>query len=400
MTRQEIIEIYEKRVEEFSDLLDITNHRYDRVATLRLLVFVFGIVASIYAFRHDYEIGAGVFTGAVIIFLILMKIHLRMERKKNHIAQLVSINQDELEASEFNMKDFDTGEEFLDLKHHFTYDLDIFGAGGLFQYINRATSIIGKKLLAQWLSNPEKHPNTIEKRQTAVQELARKFDWRQDFQAYGGGKSESLSDREQMLRWMKEESFYSKSFLYKALVLIMPLIFVSSTVLWLFGVVPYILPVGVFLINLLIVGGNLAQINHFHVKISKRYRMLSKYSSLFQSIEKERFESELMVELQESLIVDGLTSSKSIQKLAELIEYLDNRLNALAGILLNGIMLWDIHYISRIEKWRDRVGNRLEIWLDVIAQVDALISLGTFSYNHPSFIFPAIETEKFSLKSI
>lgn len=47
----------------------------------------------------------------------------------------------------------DTGLDFRDESHSFSSDLDIFGQGSLFQYINTTTTHMGRKALSRYLTN-------------------------------------------------------------------------------------------------------------------------------------------------------------------------------------------------------------------------------------------------------
>jgi hypothetical protein len=61
-------------------------------------------------------------------------------KKKKFTSNLIEINQLELEASEHFFAMFDAGSKYIDPDHHFTYDLDVFGKGSLFQYLNRTVT--------------------------------------------------------------------------------------------------------------------------------------------------------------------------------------------------------------------------------------------------------------------
>ena len=39
----------------------------------------------------------------------------------------------------------------------------------------------------------------------------------------------------------------------------------------------------------------------------------------------------------------------------------------------------------RIEAWRKKYGECLLHWLDMLGEMDALCSMGTFAFNHPAY---------------
>jgi DNA mismatch repair ATPase MutS len=60
----------------------------------------------------------------------------------------------------------------------------------------------------------------------------------------------------------------------------------------------------------------------------------------------------------------------------------------LVGFVLNGLFLWDYQSVYRLEKWKSKYHTLFPLWLDMVGQVDAYISLGNYAYNNPDFAFP------------
>ena len=74
-----------------------------------------------------------------------------------------------------------TGAEFEDPLHPFSQDIDLFGTGSFFQYLNRTSLVEGRqKLAALLLAN---NIDGISRNQEAIRELSKKADWRQNFSA-------------------------------------------------------------------------------------------------------------------------------------------------------------------------------------------------------------------------
>ena len=49
----------------------------------------------------------------------------------------------------------------------------------------------------------------------------------------------------------------------------------------------------------------------------------------------------------------------------------------------------------RIEAWREKYGESLLHWLDMLGEMDALCSMGTFAFNHPAYTYPVIADKPF-----
>src|SRR3954451_6371784 len=71
------------------------------------------------------------------------------------------------------------GERFVDAAHPYGQDLDLFGAGSLFELLSTARTHIGEDTLARWLLAPAP-PETLRERNLAVEELRPRVDLRED----------------------------------------------------------------------------------------------------------------------------------------------------------------------------------------------------------------------------
>ena len=106
----------------------------------------------------------------------------------------------------------------------------------LFQYINRTTSEMGSRQLAQYLQFPAE-PKMILERQNAVKELSNKTIWIQDLQAKGKEKKITFSTKNRLQNWIKEPPVFSKFKPWKWLRYFLPAIIFSIVMLYIFDVV-------------------------------------------------------------------------------------------------------------------------------------------------------------------
>ena len=104
------------------------------------------------------------------MFLSLVKLHIAAEKQKRRYGILAKICKDELKALAFDFSSFEGGNEFTNASHNYSYDLDIFGDGSVFQFLNRTSTYSGKKVLSQWLKKPTIDKEAIEEKQLAVKE--------------------------------------------------------------------------------------------------------------------------------------------------------------------------------------------------------------------------------------
>ena len=169
----------------------------------------------------------------------------------------------------------------------------------------------------------------------------------------------------------------------------LPILFLTTIVTLFFGV-PYQLSVIVFFLNLGVLSRKVKQVNDTHEKTSKAADILNSYARLIEHIEGETFESTKLSDLKQRLFVDNRSASASLSRLAFIIHQLNARFNMFA-ILLNGMFLWDWHWVLKLEKWKAEMQTKLPEWFDILQEFDAMISLGTWQYNHPDWPMPTID---------
>jgi DNA mismatch repair ATPase MutS len=83
-------------------------------------------------------------------------------------------------------------------------------------------------------------------------------------------------------------------------------------------------------------------------------------------------------------------ADKKITGLASLMSAFDARLNFMTNMVVNGLLLYDLQCVYRLERWKMENAGHLEGWIDTTRETEALGSLGTFSFNHPEFVFAHI----------
>ena len=91
-----------------------------------------------------------------ILFLYLAKVHEGIVNKISKREALIEVNKKEILRLEGKWREFnDLGEEYLDNKHPFINDLDIFGKNSLFQWINETGTVYGREKLSHLLKLEE-----------------------------------------------------------------------------------------------------------------------------------------------------------------------------------------------------------------------------------------------------
>jgi len=172
----------------------------------------------------------------------------------------------------------------------------------------------------------------------------------------------------------------------------MPAAAIISLSLLIAGILNYSVFTFIFLVNLLYVTAGLKRTNRIHNALSKRYYYLSSIDSMLKAFDSEPFNSEILNEIQKNISGSKVSAAASVRKLGSLIQVFDSRLNLLVGLALNGLLLWDYHSIRRLEKWKSDYNSLFPVWLEMLGQVDAYISLGNYAFNNPDFSYPSLSS--------
>jgi len=399
MTHEEIKHKYLQLLLQYSAENEVLAKGIKRYGLFRILFFLFWIL-MIYLSSTWSWTSFGVTMGlGMLIFVFLVRKHNKMHRRKAVVERLIRINREQENAMEWNFSELEDGKEYIDETHLYSYDLDLFGQGGLFQYINRTSTIPGKDRLAELMGYIEKSPAEIQNRQKAIDELSHLLEWRQDFRVIGLMVDEHAEDISGLELWVGSAPDF-KSVFFKGLVILFPIINLSMFLLSVFGYISFWQFLAYLVVPLMFAGIKHRKVNMKHNRLSRKYQVLKKYSGLFAMIENRSFSSERMMELQKGLIRNGSNASSAIRDLSKIANAFDTRLNLLAGFMMNILFLWDIRQSLRLEKWQEKYRDHLSHWFKVIAETDAYISLAGYAYNNPLYMYPEIrEDDQFQLKA-
>lgn len=381
---------YARIAEEAKQKLNKVQQQIYRIGTLRLLLFVAGVVGIIYFWSESWMVPAGIAVVTLLPFVLLIKYHNRLFYKKDYLEKKIEINEQELAALNYDTSAFDDGEEFVDSSHLYTFDLDVFGPHSLFQYINRTCTQLGKNRLAAWLNQHLERKDEIVKRQEAIAELAPELKFRQRFRILGLLHKGKAADEAELKAWSVSPSVFRTKTVLRALPPLVTATNIVCIVLALAGILPGS-AYGVIWTFFVAAGfcftGRITKIQAIY---GKKLQILSTYAGLLRLMEEQPMKSALLKEIKEGIGGEKRKASHSIGRLSKLMDELDQRNNVFMYVILNGLFFWELRQIMRIEAWKEQYAAELPGWLNAIGQIDALNSLATFAYNHPDYTYPTL----------
>ena len=170
------------------------------LSVLRLSVFL-GTASAIYFTFSNWKIAVIFAVLGIAIFLVLLSRYTDLKSKRALHKRLSAINADELKIATGDFHNRPDGSEFQNPNHFYSLDIDLFGTGSFFQFINRTTIKEGtEKLTEQLLENDI---SNIETRQEAIEELGDLPLWRQNYSGVAEGV-EVKHAANSIIKWLKE----------------------------------------------------------------------------------------------------------------------------------------------------------------------------------------------------
>ncbi len=393
-------EIYENRKDKFKKLSLKQKQTINFISALRLIIFIAGLGFSVYLYLHKkYYLSLCLFFITIILFIILVKKHNKVIKNRNLTLALINLNEESIERVEGKWREFkDYGEEFIDIDHNFSYDLDLFGKNSLYQWINCCTTFLGRKRLRDILAYPNLNIDEILKRQEAIEELSVHIGWRQKFKALGEINLEKNKNPENLLKWAKEDIKINKFF--KMTSFIMPIITIVSIIYYFLNKdIGYYIPLIFIGINAIILkigegfrAKNLDAIYEYKKQINTYYEMIL-------LIESKNFKSSMLINLKQKLInKNNIKASKAIDDFKKISNKVSDRSN-LFNKIINLLFLWDYHLIDMLLMWKKIYGKEIEDWFNVIGEFEALSSLAIINFDNKTWTVPNFINNKLVLKA-
>lgn len=329
---------------------------------------------------------------AVLGFIVLVVVHRRILRTKDLAERGMALYSRGLARLEDRWTGIgDTGEEFSRPDHLYTEDLDIFGPGSLFQLLCSARSRMGKEQLADWLLTQAGATEVVE-RQRAIAELKSKLELREKV-ALAGNKEKIDADPKKLKQWagitvdLNYRRWWPLAWFLSALA-------ISTLTFAIVGLVKHGDALWTPFLLMLVVNGIVLY------SVRKRMRMLfagldeachnlSALAAVLRCIEDEQFSSPRLVAIRQKLFSNGLRASECIARLGTLCDLEESRHNQVVH-WLELVILYSLHVSLALQRWREQYAALIVQWLDAVGEFEALISIATYAFEHPSDSFPEI----------
>lgn len=265
-------------------------------------------------------------------------------------------------------------------------DLDLFGNGSLFQLLSQARTCMGEDTLADWLLSPAPLAD-ITARHAAVTELRTKLNLREDM-AILGDESEKLKTAvhpEALLQWAEAPAQLKQSSL-RWIAPLLAIFAIAGAIVW--GEIGIKLPFLIILLIEAVIAFSLKdRLRNIFSGADRAFADLQLLSSLLARLEREIFDAPLLQTIRQGLLSHTTPASRAIGRLKTIVQFIDSRDNWFLR-LLDVPLMYSVQTAFAAEAWRRAHGKAVNAWLSTVGEMEALLSIAAYSYEHPADPFP------------
>ena len=374
---------YSQRLAARQAVLARQDRLHKSIAYIRLLVVGAAIFAgwlSIYRhlFSHWWLLAF------LFLFAALIAWHDRVELCRTAASRAVQMYAHGIARIEDRWSGLgQTGERFRDPAHVYAEDLDLFGRGSLFELLSTALTQMGEETLSRFLLTPAPIPEALQ-RQLAVTELKPRLDFREELTVLGvPGKVAVLPS--EFVAWA-EAPIRLQSFLGWLVTALFTTSAIMALLLWIQKGV--MVP---FIITLMLEGCWMYQLRERIQAITEpvedALKDVTLLAAILRRIERERCTSERMRELFSKMKCAGRSPSYCLARLSTLVNLVEGRRNYIVR-LVDVPLMYSVHLAFALDRWRKRYGKSVKTWIEAVGEIEALLSIATYAYEHPDDPFP------------
>jgi len=389
----------------------------DRLSAARGIVFLLAIALVVGTALQWVPAWTILLPGGVFVGLVVW--HQRVAAEESRAARAVRYYQTALERLDERWPGVGaTGARYADPEHIYSGDLDLFGDGSLFQRLCQARTRLGEDRLAEWLCRPAE-PDEIMRRQAAVEALRHALDFREELALLDADVHDAL-DQNRLRDWSaapeeggkrKAEGGQTLSSLDSPLSILnsSPRPFDGKTRLaavalsalslgslfgWLFFDLRLTWLIVFGLLQAVFLFAFRRRVSQSAAAADEAASGLAILSQVLEVIERQEFTHGPLRDLQSALQTEGRKPSQHIAALDRLIRNLNNTLRNQFFAVFGFLLALPVHLVHAIEVWRQHAGPHIPEWLDVVAELEALVSLSGYAYEEPRAVFPEIVADR------
>jgi hypothetical protein len=380
---------YARRLEDRLRIVAAKERLHRRAGTYKLATIALGLVLAWLSLHNDFFspfwliAPAVLYAGLAIRHEVILRGRTLAQRAADFYVRGIARIEDRWAGTG------DAGERYRNPEHVYADDLDLFGRASLFELLCTARTPMGKDRLAGWLLKPSV-AETILERQNFVAELREKLDLREMLATIGEELGARLQP-ESLIRWAESEPRLKNSALwwlagvFSVAILATIIYGFVALVAW-----PFFAVLALELVFWRMLNKTAAEVAN---GIESNAEGLLLFAAVLKRFERERYQSARLRDLASALHGEKKNPpSRAVRHLVQIVYWVDARTSLLAH-LSNLPFLYNIHLGFAAESWRRHWGKHLRAWVNAVAEMEALLAVGGYSYEHPEDPFPEFAAE-------
>jgi len=377
---------YEARLAARRRLAERLDRQESLVAGGRLVCFVAGAVALVAALRGQTS---PLWAASALVAFVALVVRHRGLRDASALARgsIDFYTRGLARLDDAWVGTGTSGDRFHDARHPYVDDLDLFGAGSLFELLCTCRTRVGEDRLAAWLGAAA-DPDEVVARQGAAREIGWALDLREDLSRLGDDARAEVHDQP-LVAWATapgERLLASR--LLRGVTAIAGGAAGIALAAWMGGAgpLPFLATICAALPLHLALHARAMRVVR---AVDTPARSLGLAATLLRRFGTEAFRDPTLLALQRALAGDDEGPVRAIRRLGRLVDLLDAQRNPLFAPFALAL-LWPAQIAFAIEHWRARHGARIAAWLAALGDVEALVAVGTYTVEHPDDALPEI----------
>ena len=354
-----------------------------RLGNIRLILFFLAIVILWASFKQN-AVSPWWLAVPFAAFVVVAAYHTRVLEARELARRAAAFYKTGIARLEDHWKGTgETGERFNDPHHEYAADLDLFGEGSLFELLSTARTRMGEETLAKWLLGPAK-VESIRERHSAIAELRDQLDLRESLAVLGKNARVGVH-ADGLFKWADVPDRMKPALIGKLAPVLVVLAFLTGALLFYWGLlVPILLVIAIQVSLKRLLRKPLQEVLQ---GTEHTFRDLNLFAAVLARIEAHTFQTARLQTLQRELSSNHVTSSRAIARLGFLVDLINMSPNPVMR-LLDIPLMYTVQIGFAVERWRRAHGKALRSWMATIGEMEALLSLAAYSFEHPSDPFP------------
>ncbi len=378
---------YARRLEGYAQKMAVENRRHIALGNAKMVIILAGL-AGLWMVVAKHWLTPYWLILPAVLYVILATIHEFVLRRKKR----AEVASDYYRRGIARIEDRwagtgQTGESFRARNYLYAEDLDIFGTGSLFQLLSQARLPMGEDQLVEWLCAPSELPEILA-RQKLVEELRPNLDLR-EYLAVTTQALWARLDPQTLLGWGESKALLPAG-IWRVVAVVLPLAFLATLVVWytshFYAPLLFVLALEIMMRRWL--HRRAEEVMH---GTACNAEGLLLFADVLGRFEQEPFTSPKLAAMAARLRGTNksgdVAASVAVRKLAGIVYWIDTS-HSLLGHIAEIPFLFGVNVGYATEAWRKRWGRELRTWAAATGEMEALLSLAGYAYEHPADPFP------------